>query len=281
MELVEIGASPSRHVARLADLDRPLRRIFPICRLLDILKSCSMGLVLPSLWDDPREDAAALCMLDGTNCVPGKSQRPLADYLAPAWAQCWSLNPGSDTLLRAYSRVMLDKGTGRNQERTGEGVAVTTTARHLLAASERWYAEGLENHVVVGAVSYLPDAEIGQRIANACNGAEGPKFFCSVQGRAESLLWKRDYFAHEQEVRLLLIGRDWHPETQRQKVITVGINPNEIFTQVSIDPRLNSFEVMERTADFREAGYSGEILHDTNYQKFVYQIMMTKDWPDP
>lgn len=281
MELIEIGAPPSRQIVRLSGLDQPLRRIFPLGRLLDIVRSGEMALVSPSLWEDPREDAAALCMLDGAMTVPGKAQRQLADYLAPAWAQCWSLNPGSDTLLRAYSRVTLDKETRRNQDHGGEGVTVTTTVRHLLAASEGWYADGSDAHMIVGAVSYLEDAEIGQRIANACNGPQGPQFFCSVQGRAESLLWKRSYFAHEHEVRLLVIGRDWKRKTPAPEVRTVKLNPNEHFTRISFDPRLQSFERNERAAAFRDAGYSGAIQPDESYQKVLYQVVMTKDWADP
>ncbi|WP_206523483.1 hypothetical protein, partial [Mesorhizobium sp. M5C.F.Ca.IN.020.29.1.1] len=108
MELVPISGDPTRFVTRIPDLDAPIRRIFPLQRLLEVVKSGQMALVATRLWDDPREDPAALCMLDGSQHIPGKSQRPLAAYLAPAWAQCWSLNPGSDTLLRAYSRVNLD-----------------------------------------------------------------------------------------------------------------------------------------------------------------------------
>lgn len=281
MELVAIDASSLRLVVRVTNLDQPLRRIFPICRLMDILKSGEMGLVSPTLWEDPKEDAAALCMLDGSLHTPGKAQRPLTDYLAPAWAQCWSLNPGSDTLLRAYSRVTLDRETRRNQECVGEGVTVSTTVRRLLEASEDWQADGSDAHLIIGGVSYMPDGEIGQRIANACNGEHGPNFFCSVQGRAESLLWKRDYFAHEQEVRLLLIGRARTGKASRPQIRMVKVNPNALFTKISFDPRLQLFEANERKTMVREAGYTGEVQVDESYQKVLYQIMMMNDWPDP
>src|SRR3546814_10572519 len=102
---MQISADPSRHVARLPDLDVAVRRIFPLGRFLDVLRSKEMGLVAPHSWEDPREDPVALCMLEGSKLSPPKGQQPLSAYLAPVWAQCWSLNPGSDTLLRAYSRV--------------------------------------------------------------------------------------------------------------------------------------------------------------------------------
>lgn len=281
MKLVPIGGDLCRFAVRIPDLDAPIRRIFPLHRLLEIISSRQMALVAPQLWDDPREDPAALCMLDGSQHVPGRGQRPLAAYLSPAWAQCWSMNPGSDTLLRAYSRVNLDSQTRRNSDRTNEGVAVTTTVRRLLAAAEEWNAGGADAHVVAGRVEYLEENEIWQRLVNACNGEHGPRFFCTVQGRAESLLWKRNYFAHEQELRLLLIGRSWIEEEPSPRVRFVKIDPNAVFTSISFDPRLQPFELNERIAEVRAADYTGEVARDPSYQKVLTLLVMMQNWPDP
>src|SRR3546814_20387226 len=81
-----------------------------------------MGLVAPHSWEDPREDPVALCMLEGSKLSPPKGQQPLSAYLAQVWAQCWSPNPGSDTLLRAYSRVRISPQSRRNHEPDGAGV---------------------------------------------------------------------------------------------------------------------------------------------------------------
>ena len=124
MELIQIDSDPCRFTVRIKDLDEPIRRVFPLERLLEAVRSAEMGLIAPRLWEDPREDPAALCMLDGFHLTPRRGQQPLTDYLAPVWAQCWSPNPGSDTLLRAYSRVRLDPDTQRNMHRNEEGVGV-------------------------------------------------------------------------------------------------------------------------------------------------------------
>lgn len=281
MDLIQVSADPRCYIVRLPDLDQPLRRIFQLSRFVEVLRSREMGLVAPQLWEDPREDLSALCMLDGTAHVPGKGQRPLSAYLAPAWAQCWSLNPGSDTLLRAYSRVRLDQKTRRNLERADEGVIVTTKVRNFFAAAAGWHADGADGHVVIGRVEYLPDRQISQNITNACNGKHGPRFFCSVQGRAESLMWKRDYFEHEQEVRVLLIDRSWKREAPVSQVRSVRIDPDQLFTSICFDPRLTEGEAKEREAELREAGYTGEITRDLSYQKEMYLLQMMQDWPDP
>ncbi len=282
MEFTQINADPGRLIARLPDLDVVVRRIFPLNRFLDMLRSKEMGLIAPRTWEDPREDPTALCMLDGSNILPPKGQQALSAYLTPVWAQCWSLNPGSDTLLRAYSRVYIDPKSRRNSARNAEGVTVTTTVRHLLAAAEAWHADGADSHFVIGRVEYLEDGEIGQRIVNACNTeGYGPSFFRTVHGRAESLLWKRTYFEHEHEVRLLLIARAWPQKLIAPDVRNVRVNPNTLFHSISFDPRLISFENKEREMEIREAGYTGEIRFDNTYQKTINLLEMHRAWPDP
>src|SRR3546814_20399559 len=107
---MHVIADTAGNGARLPALDLAVRRICPIGRFLDVRRSKEMGLVAPHSWEDPREDPVALCMLEGSKLSPPKGQQPLSAYLAPVWAQCWSLNPGSDTLLRAYSRVRIEIG---------------------------------------------------------------------------------------------------------------------------------------------------------------------------
>lgn len=282
MEFTQINTDPSRQVARLPDIDVVVRRIFPLNRVLDILRSKELGLITPHSWEDPREDPTALCMLEGIKLSPPKGQQALSAYLAPVWAQCWSLNPGSDTLLRAYSRVRIDPSNQRNSSRDAEGVIVTTTVRHLLSAAEGWHADGADSHFVIGRVEYMEDGEIGQRIVNACNmEGYGPAFFGTVQGRAESLLWKRTYFEHEQEVRLMLIARSWPKDQSVPKIRNVRIDPNKLFHSISLDPRLIAFEKLERAAELREAGYTGEIRPDHSYQKVLHLLEMNREWPDP
>jgi hypothetical protein len=281
MKLVPISDDATRFMARIDDLDMPVRRIFNLDRLLEAVRTRSMGLAAPHGWDDPREDLAAMCVLDGAGLSPPKGQQQLADFLAPAWAQCWSLNPGSDTLLRAYSRVDRDPVTQRSRDRAFEGATVTTTIRHLLAAAEGWHADGDDCHVVVGRVEYLPESEIGQRVVNACNGAQGPGFFLTVQGRADGLMWKREYFAHEQEVRLMIIARTWPKDTSAPPFRSVRIDPDMLFREISFDPRLNAAEVREREDEFRRAGYGGPFRPDASYQKMLHLLEMRRSWEGP
>lgn len=280
--LIPIEGSPCIMRARIADdeLDKPIRRIFPLWLLQRAIRLKQLTLASPRAWEDPNEDMAALCMMQpklGLG-IPFK-QKSLSEYLAPAWAQCWSLNPGSNTLLRAYSRVILDPIEPRNVDPRNEGATVTSTPRRLIRAIAKWAAEQADCHFVIGKVTYKPGSEIGQDIANIVNGEDGPNFFKSIQGRAESLLWKRDYFRHEEEVRVIALQRGGKLSSDKFK--SFQFDPNDVFTDLSFDPRLKEFERREREEEIKRLGYTGSVTRDLSYMGTLFQLEMLKDWPDP
>lgn len=280
-DLMPIDGNVAVFSARIPqeDFDKPIRRIFPLWLFQRALRLRQLALASPYMWEDPHEDPASLCMLNLMRGVSGadkSKQQSLSAFLARAWGQCWSLNPGSDTLLRAYSRVILDPLERRNVDPRNEGVSVTSTPRLLISAMKGWANARPDSHFILGRVRYLPEDEIGQFLANVANGDPGPAFFRTVQGRGESLFLKRDYFRHEDEVRLLCIQRD--EAVMHKDVRTFGIDPNAVFTEVSFDPRLVDFERLEREGEARRLGYTGPIRHDLSYQKVVTLLQMTKGW---
>jgi len=281
-DLIPIGGNIAVMRARITDeeLDKPIRRIFPLWLLHRSLRLKQIALVPPRMWEDPHEDPASLCVLHalpGVKSAGTQIQQSLTDFLAPAWAQCWSLNPGSDTLMRAYSRVILDSLESRNTDPRNEGVSVTSTPRLLFSAMKSWADSRPDSHFVLGRVRYLSEDAIGQFLVNVVNSDAGPQFFRTVQGRGESLLMKRELFQHEDEVRLICIQRD--VVAGASDVRTFSIDPNELFTSISFDPRLVEFERKEREAEVRRLGYDGRVKPDLSYSKLARQLMMQKDWP--
>lgn len=283
-ELIYIDENPSIMRARITEdeCNTPIRRIFPLWLLQRVLRLKQLALAPPGKWGDPHEDPAALCVLKPSPEVRAMGReypQPVSAFLAPAWAQCWSFNPGSDTLLRAYSRVIIDPLERRNIDPRNEGVSVTTTPRLLLTAMKKWVVANPNSHFVLGRVRYLSDEEIGQRLADTLNSSVGPQFFRTIQGRAESLLLKRSYFLHEEEVRLICLERN--KVAGPKEFRPFAIDPNELFTEISFDPRLVSFERIERESEIRRLGYKGIVKEDRSYSRVINQIMMRRNWPDP
>ena len=262
------------------DLDRPLHRIFSVGRFAALCQSGQLAMVQPSLWIDPREDPCARFMLaPDPKAGFRKDQRQLADYLSACWAQCWSMEAESDVLLRAYSRVELDPETKRNKTPAEEGIRVTTTARRLLAAAELWAAEHRDDHFYLAGVTYEPEEMFAQGLVNRLLRPEGPLYFSTPDGRAESLCTKRSRFSDEREVRLLCIGTG--KLGTGEKVRHFSIDLNTVFTEVAFDPRLLTFEQRERAEELRLIGFKGRIIEDPAYIGVLGLIPMQSAWPDP
>lgn len=263
---------------RIEDMDRPLNRIFPVWLLEEALRLNKLTLVKPSLWSDPREDPCAMFVLQ-SQTDRKRPMQELAGYLAPSWAQCWSYEAESDVLLRAYSRVVLDPIAKRNTEPANEGVRVTTTARKLIAAAERWTLHEPDHQFFLGPVIYEDEAVFGQSLANKLSHPDGPKVFGTPQGRADSLFIKRAMFRHEDEVRLLCVGTGRLHEGDN--IRRFDIDPNGLFDEVRFDPRLIAFERREREDRVRSLGFTGKIVEDPSYLQTLTSIPMPSGWPDP
>ena len=67
------------------DLDLPLYRIFPLWSFDDLLRVRRLVLVPPTYWEDPLEDIPGSILMQG----PNHQQKHLAEYLNPAFCQCW------------------------------------------------------------------------------------------------------------------------------------------------------------------------------------------------
>ena len=185
------------------ELDRPLYRIFPLWHFEDMLRVRRLALVSPNLWEDPREDIPASIVMQR----PDHKQKELNGYLHPARCQCWSFECESDSLLRAYSRVTIDPLHKRNCEPRNEGVMVRTTARKLSKALTEWTERATWGKFYLGRVQYLAKEEATQMVVNTLAG-KGPVEIGRGEHRAQSLLLKRQAFAHEDEVRLIWVCDD-------------------------------------------------------------------------
>lgn len=266
---------PAVRMTRIEDLDRPIYRIFPLWFFEQALRTRSIALVQPSKWPDPYEDVCSnIMMRDGRN--PAAGQRQLHDFLMPAYAQCWSFESNSDILLRAYSRVALHPFLLRNMEPANEGVRVETTPRKLIHAVNTHALTQRGVQFYLGGVLYLPGDEVSQRIVNAL-GAIGATEMGRGDHRADMLFLKRDYFRHEDEVRLLAIFAD---RAAAYDPYTVQVDPNQLFTKVSFDSRLITFERREREEKARQLGYQGPFSGEEEGIRILWDVVLPDGWGD-
>jgi len=212
------------HLIRIADPDEPVYRIYPLWFLEEALRLRQIVLVAPHLWEDPFEVSASVIAVDQLK-GDRYEQIIINQSLPPVYAQCWSAASESDTLLRAYSRVIKDPHFGRNICPRDEGVRVRSSPRKLLEALLKGTQLGHASSCFIGSVQYLAGDALLQQIANAV-GTVGLNVFQHPANRAKLLLMKRQAFAHEAEVRLILVR---HGADSSNTVLPIQVDPNAVF----------------------------------------------------
>lgn len=251
------------------ELDQPIFRIFPLWIFEEALRLSQLYFVMPHRWDDPFED---LCTSIGITRRSDRGNQVFLDrFLNPTFAQCWSTTCDSDVLLRAYSMVRKDPTVRRNTVPALEGVLVESTPRALIGSILEWLEKKADYKFCIGKVRYLEQEKMLQLFANKVIETS-PEEFGRFPVRAESLLFKRLEFRHESEVRIILVkdgdaGRD-------DTFLRIPINSEAVFQKVSFDPRLESFERIEREENAKKLGFKGKLAGAGHYQRFLFNVVL-------
>ena len=92
----------------------------------------------------------------------------------------------------------------------------------------------------------------------------------SVQGHVESMLIKVDEYRYEEEVRIIYVAPQ--SAVAVPEMIPIAIDPNELFEEVVLDPRLGSAQAIRRQDEIRELGFTGSVRPSDLYQGAIYLI---------
>ena len=264
-------------VIGIDDLDVPIYRIFPKKRLVEVFSSNKLVLVPPYFWDDPFESMESKIGVSyrcGNNYSP---QVIVGNGLPPIFAQSWSLTKDSDTLLRAYSRVVKETRLGENQVPDEEGVKVTSTPRKLIAAMNQALISYDGASSFIGQVDYVLRSEWEQKLDSMLK-AHGTEVFKLSSNRANLLLTKRPGFSHEAEVRLIVALADSH--SPFPKVLGLDVEVGSLIDAIEFDPRLNMSDINSREKEFRVLGYKGDFSTSDLYEQILfYSIIDVRELP--
>ncbi|AZO29776.1 hypothetical protein [Mesorhizobium sp. M1B.F.Ca.ET.045.04.1.1] len=256
------------------DWDAPIFRVFPLWFFEQALQMRSLTFVRPSRWDDPFEDVSSnVAMTDERT----GQHRHFTEFLTPAYAQCWSFESNSDTLIRAYSQVSVDPVVGRNRTPYAEGVRVASSPRKIIKALKDQSSKHPRANFYVGKVRYCSSDEISQFVTNGL-GAIGAARMALPDHRADTLFLKDSYYRHESELRVLVISRD---RSAGPEFFNIEFDPNLMIDAVEFDPRLRLFERNEREAKARTLGYVGPFTGVEKSLRNIFNVVLPNGWgPD-
>jgi hypothetical protein len=254
---------PDRFVG-ITDLDAPIYRIEKRRHLPASPDGWKLHLSAPQRFADPLEDLASWTAVTDRSSTPWQ-QHFYGNVIPRLYIQCWSLTQESDPLWRAYSYFALDPASSRNRFPDDEGIQLRTTSRKLLSALMS--GSTAADECFVAAVEYLPPEEVKQRIANEV-GRAGRDAFGNGLERVRPALLKRRAFDHEREVRLVLL-RQGHDTGDS---VEIPIDPNALYDEITPEPRLVTFERLEREVEIRAWGYAGPIRVSELYQRVLLDV---------
>ena len=217
------------------NLDKPIYRIIPASRFVQMLATNDFFLVNPQKWDDPFENSLASARIQVGHEV--------GDFLKKTgvYGQCWTWHKETDAMWRIYSP---DK----------DGVRLMTTPRRLLTS--------LQNGVGEHAKCFIGQVQYKRKSALQAYFYEINLLDASGRGVAESLLYKGVQFRHEAEVRLIYCAEEG---VHLSEVFGYKISPSHLFGDVLLDPRMNRVQRNFYTEAMSSLGHTLKMRRSTMY----------------
>lgn len=229
---------------RLESGDLLVHRVFPFDRFIDLLRSRKLALVKPKLWDDPYENPLNRELSERNS---GRKLR-VPHYNNGLFGQCWSLCFESDATWRIYSG---DK----------RGVLVSANAAALFASAESQLGHPFEM-LCLGKVQYRSQEELKNIFESDNFLREVLRAGMYTHVASKALLYKRDSFKHEEEVRFILSR---HVSEVPGDLCFIGVNLEASIAAVTLDPRLSDADFERSAFLISAAGYKGQVKRSTLY----------------
>jgi hypothetical protein len=250
--MVAVGA---RNFIDIKDLDEPVYRTFSERWFVDLLNTRENGLRNPSTWDDPFENF----LMARTLVDFGGEVISLRNLTEDWYGQCWTTKPDTDAMWRIYSPQK-------------DGVQVKTTIRKLFDNLCQVPVFSASVQFFVGRVRYESQENIRCLLEeltfrDISSGGQGDGF-------ARLLCVKREAFAHEHEVRLLYQDVEGQPGGRKgaRQTVRYPLDPNVVFDQVLLDPRLGDADAAAMTNRLAAAGWRGAARKSTLYEVPAFTI---------
>lgn len=199
------------------DRSKPIYRIISFDRLVRIFQSNQMSFVKPEKWDDPYENLIAKTHVDlGTSQASSLLEVGIRN---DSHGNCWTQQPDSDAIWRIYSS---DK----------KCVRIESTPKVISSNIKKGLCSYPKSRLFIGKVDYIPDDQIKIKVKEFAKKVRSGVDLCKAA--AESLLFKRKSFEHEDEVRVLIIDQDG---ISKHGVLNVKVDPHHLIQSVEIDSR--------------------------------------------
>lgn len=236
--------------SNILGIDKPnssLYRIFSLHWFRKVLEDSELVLVKPEKWDDPFE----AFLLQKIMHLPNDEKANVELIRDRVYGQCWMTCSESDAMWRIYS---YPDNPAKGYE---VGVKVRTSVNRLFRAF--WNSDNGKKKFAplrfwIGKVKY-PSLKALENLTNDDAALWGELLRPDGKGLVQSLLLKRKEFSHEKEVRLIYLA----PKEFQEQRYHFQIDPNDLFTEVILDPRMNDKEAQQLCDEIKNLGFRGKV----------------------
>ena len=225
-------------------------RFTTVSRVLQLVVQCQNTLVSPRKWKDPFEN-----ILSRLPCRKANGETFMHPLRNRVYGQCWTMIEETDATWRMY---VPDEN----------GVRLKTTIRKLHQSLHRSQDAYASISCFIGRVEYKTEDELSAQLSDRKWNND---HFLGVgsKGQAESLLFKREAFKPEQEIRLIYLDPD---NIGDNDFYHYELNASDVIEQITFDPRTEDSLYDTYSSILRKYQYSGDIGKSTLYQLPISEI---------
>lgn len=235
-----------QNVLNRLKLETAIYKYMPLKYVKALIQNHTLRIDPVSRWEDTYENWFLKERIQLENGEIGTAE----NLIHGVYGQCWSSKEESDAMWRIYSSVT--KSNEMKQDSfeylQNSAVRIKTTAKKVFDAT---YLEDKDMaSVYIGRVLYFSQKKFDQHVDGL-----NPLSPSSLNDKLrDSYFIKREPFAHEEEIRLVILIPSDGNEKFGQECLYYSIDPESFVEELVADPRLNAKEYQYVREQLQEAG---------------------------
>lgn len=245
----------NRKLGQMGSFDLVMFKYIPLRYVLNMLETRKLRFDNIEKWEDVYENFVDK---EDISLLNSKQEKMTSRVY---YGQSWTVQEESDAMWRIYSG---DK----------QSVRVMTTYPLIHRIFTDWNHQHRDNIIwkKIDYVNYADEDEINKWLLSNTP----MNHWAYLELYDEGLFIKRLEFEHEREIRVIM---QFDKKVERE-FIELDFDPNQVFREIVIDPRVDEGEFMRQRNSLAERGYDGNKIRKSTLYDFQ-RVKLEVDMSEP